>query len=131
MTAIAPEHIIQEVFSQIREDLPEGAKLDVALAHARELLGKVKIVKNLAESALTKASKILDKRFGNDVYFLTAAFQLNARALVSRDIKAFGNIAEMKRWDMGNTSQTVISVESGYLLISLFAEGLFRLPNCC
>lgn len=123
LKAVAPEHITQEVFNQIRTDLPEGAKLDVALAHAKELLGKVRIVKNLAESALSKASKILDQKFGNDVYFLTVAFQLNAKALVSRDIKAFGNIAEMKRWDMRDTSQTVISVESGYLLISLFGEG--------
>ncbi|MDE1838060.1 MAG: hypothetical protein KGJ23_15790, partial [Euryarchaeota archaeon] len=52
---LAPRIVWEEVEREVRKDLPKGASLEKALAHARVLLGLVKEVSQVASWALDRA----------------------------------------------------------------------------
>ena len=119
---IAPKQIIEEVYEQIRKDIPSNADLTVALTHAREILKHVIIVDDI--SIITATLGYSKKVSGNDAYFLGLTITSKARAIVSGDKRAFEGHAEIRRWEMSDTSEAIVSLESGVLSFSLFSVGI-------
>ncbi|MEM0050797.1 MAG: PIN domain-containing protein [Candidatus Bathyarchaeia archaeon] len=119
---IAPKHITDEVYRQIKSDIPPNADLSKALSHARNLLNYVTIVEDISVIAAKLGST--KKTYGNDMYFLALAITSKAKAIVSYDKKAFEGQPEVRRWEMNDVSEAIVSLESGILSFSLFSFGI-------
>ncbi len=114
----APKSIENEVFTQIKLDLPKGCSLELAVKHARRLLSKVKIID---ESELQVESSELSKfeeKYDNDVSFLKVSLALGIEKIISGD-RAFENNTLIKRFELGAAVGMIVSVESGALSIAV------------
>lgn len=118
---LAPKIILEEVEQQIRKDLPKNASLEKALAHARELHSKIKIVEDIPEQALQDALRSIGKHDPDDTPYLGLAIASEAEGIVSGDKKAFDKQTEVKRWDLRDFCVLCETYESGAL--SFFVVG--------
>ena len=130
----APRIVWEEVEHVVRRDLPNGASLEKALAHARLLLGLVKEVSHVASWALERARAAIAAHSPEDVPVLAVAIESGADAVVSRDRRAFDAQREVKRWDFGEGVGIISSYETGSLSLAitgvtaeLLSEALQRL----
>jgi predicted nucleic acid-binding protein len=130
----APRIVWEEVEHVVRRDLPKGASLERALAHAHVLLGLVKDVSQVASWALERARAAIAAHSPEDVPVLAVAIESGADAVVSRDRRAFDAQREAKRWDFGKGVEVISSYETGSLSLAiagvtaeLLSEALQRL----
>jgi len=119
---MAPKVIINEVYRQIKLDIPKDADLSIALEHANKILNNIKIIENIKDNIYIEGYN-LKKNLGNDVLFIQLAIESNVKAIVSRDKRAFDNIPNLRRWEMSDTSEAVLSIESGTIMFSLVYSG--------
>jgi predicted nucleic acid-binding protein len=114
----APKSIVEEVFTQIKTDLPKGCSLDAANKHATKLLAKIELIDDSKlEVEYAELPKFKEK-FGNDVSFLRVAVGLGVKNVISWD-KAFDEPTVVERFEMGGAVSMIVSVESGALSISI------------
>ena len=114
----APKSIEDEVFTQIKKDLPHRCSLEVAIDHASRLLSKIILVD---ESKFTIEHSELPKfkeKFGNDVAFLKIGILLGVDGIITRD-KAFDQSQMVKRFELSKAVSLIVSAESGALSISI------------
>ena len=124
----APVHIREETQRIIHEKLPRGANEKNALAHASQLLQRVKILPNLTEDAIARARQTLMPNAPEDVPFLAVAFDTKSPYIVSTDRAAFDGLSSVERWYLRDFSTSVVSLEVGGLSLVLLgagAEGVF------
>ena len=130
----APRLVWEEVERVVRKDLPKGADLEKALAHARLLLGLVKEVDSAASWALERARAAIASHSAEDVPILAVAIENEADAVMSYDRRAFDKQQEVKRWGFGQGVEVISSYETGSLslaitgtAVDLMSEALQRL----
>ncbi|QRF74593.1 putative nucleotide-binding protein [Thermoplasmatales archaeon] len=120
----APKSIKDEVFTKIKEDLPKGCSLELALAQATKLLSKIELVDDsefeIEYAGLTK----FQAQYKNDVSFLKVGLGLGVRGIISRD-KDFERDGLIKRFDLGTAAQMIVTSESGALSITLIGGAAY------
>lgn len=120
----APKSIENEVLTQIKNDLPQGCSLEVAISHAKKLLSKIILVDDskftVEHSELTK----FRDKFGNDAAFLKVGLVLGVNRIITRD-KAFDQSQIVKRFELGKAVSLIVGVESGALSISIIGEATY------
>ena len=129
----APKSIEREVFTQIKEDLPNDCSLEVATNNAKRLLSKIELVDDSKFEVEYSELPKFQKKFGNDVSFLKLGIGLGVKKIISRD-KAFDESSMIKRFDLGGAVKLIVSAESGALSLSVIggatyvgAEGIYWL----
>ena len=115
----APRLVWEEVEREVRKDLPKGADLGKALAHARLLLGLVKEVASAGSWALDRARAAIASHSPEDVPILAVAIENEADAVLSYDRRAFGAQREVKRWGFGQGVEVISSYETGSLSLAI------------
>lgn len=123
---IAPSSIESEVYDQIKSDIPENCSLKIALLRAKELLSRVEIVDEKELDISSKELLLFKKKHGNDVHFLAIAMQQEVKGIISRDKRAFDDpIVNVKRFEMSDTVEIVVSTEAGFMTIIGLGLGIY------
>ncbi len=115
----APPELEVEVDRNIRHDLPAGCSLDIAKSHAKELIAKLNKASATTVTAIDQARMLLSPKAPEDVPFLALAIEKGADAVVSGDIRAFGNLPNTRRFQLKDTAQLVLTYESGSMSLIL------------
>ncbi len=129
---IAPTVIVSEVNKQIKSDLPKNASLSLALAWAKKLLSKVKLVNS--QDIIYKCNKgnlkQFEAKYGNDVYYLCLAMHSRSNGIISMDKKAFNHSnTSIKRFQLNDVVKLVVSQESGILVLSGISIGIYSISQ--
>lgn len=121
----APRKIEDEVYEQIKRDLPDKCSMGLALDQAKKLLSKIEIIDdNELNVENSQLSEFRDK-YDNDVHFLKAGIGLEIGKIITRDKKAFNGISTMKRYELGTAVELIVSVEAGSLSLSIVTGTAF------
>jgi len=119
---LAPDVIEEEVMRKIHENLPKGASLEIALAHAKKLLTRVRKYASISSEAVKYASTLIKQHSPEDIPYLALAIEHGADGIVSRDKKAFELQKEIKRWELHDAVVTSVTYESGAFSFFVFGS---------
>ena len=110
----APPNIELEVTKALEDKFKNSPdKLKVALSHAKLLLSKVNNVSLFSPEVINLASSVLGNIDKKDVPFLAVAIETHSEAILSHDKKAFGTEKYVRRWDIKNFANIVLSFHEG------------------
>jgi len=123
LSIFAPIDIKEELFSTIKEDLPEYLNKEEAFSLANSFLKKITILEQNQAEAWEKAINLLGDYDRDDVPFLALSFSLNAHGLISRD-KHFKRQKEMKILKLGECGKMTLLVSHGVFSLFLLDVGL-------
>lgn len=120
----APKSLEEEVFVQIKEDLPKGCSLETAITHAKRLISKIELIDdsnfNVEYSELPK----FKEKFGNDASFLKVGIVLGVKRIITKD-KAFDQSKMVKRFELGEAVNLIVTAETGALSISVIGGATY------
>jgi len=121
----APPNIELEVRKALEDKFKNNpGKLKVALSHANSLLSKVNIVSLFSPEAINLASSALGNIDKKDVPFLAVAIETRSDAILTHDKKAFGTEKYVRRWDIKNFANIVLSFHEGSFAIVITSTTL-------
>ena len=123
----APAEIKDEVERNIKKNLQGDSRLDSALAHAKNLLSNVKIISKLSESTLDSAKRILSNHL-KDAPFLATYFQLDADAIVSKEVGTFDKPG-ICHWTLSEAVEVIVTYESGTLALVIAGSVIEAMLN--
>lgn len=129
ISVMAPPNIKEEVEKNIFLDLPKGCSLNIALKQAQKLLSKIDLITEISYKSINKARLIIGEHSPEDIPFLALAFESDVNTIISRDKKAFDSVPEIKRWELKDTVNIVVTFESGTLSFFLIAASSEILIN--
>lgn len=124
VSVLAPRSIKEESERNIRSRAKrKGLPVDVALAHARSLLTRIRLISAEEEPSIKRAREAIGAHSPEDIPFLAVAIESSAVAVVSRDKAAFDNQAITQRWDLKDLVRSVVTYESGALSVVVVGTG--------
>jgi len=115
----APIKIQDEVYEQIKKDLPQKCSLNLALDQAKKLLSKIEIIDDNELNVENSRLSEFKEKYDNDVHFLKVGIGLDIRNIITGDKKAFNESSTMKMYKLGNAVELIVSVEAGSLSLSI------------
>jgi predicted nucleic acid-binding protein len=125
INVFAPPNIELEVRKALEDKFKNNPdKLKVALSHANSLLSKVNKVSLFSPEAINLASSALGNIDKKDVPFLAVAIETRSDAILTHDKKAFGTEKYVRRWDIKNFANIVLSFHEGSFAIVITSTTL-------
>lgn len=115
MEFVGPPEMLTEVERNVREKIGDRPNLDPILSYAGRLVSHIDVISPSSQSALARAQSLLSHH-AKDVPFLATYFEVEADAIVSKEMKTF-DLPGVCKWNLGRTVEIVVAYESGSLAL--------------
>lgn len=123
LDVLAPVEMLDELTEKIREKFQEPKEQSNALEIARDIIQNVRVVRGFKIDSRVKAEALMGHKDPEDVVFMQIALEYDTHGVISKD-KAFMNIGEVKRWELGEVGRVLTEVNRGALTLWIVARGL-------